>query len=480
MLMDRMVFCAPLLGRVRAARMVAIVLVATSLGGCAYLTTYNKQVALDGHRSVAMDVKQRVVISQSRVEKDGRAFVVTCAEPSPDALTVIGASAGGTLGLTAPQGPLNANIAIAQSESGAFVGLRTQSIQLLRDAMYRLCEAYAAGAIDSGEYEGMQRRFQSTVMGLIAIEQLTRPVVAGQALLTSNASAQGGAGAGDAQVQAAQGRVTEQRAKVTTAENAVDNKQTAVRETRALITAENAKLKTASAEAAPAHVAEIERLRKQLNDDELAVRNARREAEQEREALAKADAALQRTEARAVATSSAGGQLGEMSRNAADSTEKLAAAVNEIVREINSSYMRDSCFNLYSRYLYHQDEMAMKVMRLQGDLAHAEAAGSADANRMRDAVRAGNTALVRSTDHFKELQAMCNLLQRERSTATHEALQLRLREAELRAITRQHELTLKAMAEASEVKPLSSKAALKPAAKTVSAAKPAAPKPPDK
>ena len=54
------------------------------------LTNYTRAVDLQGG-SIAIDVKQRVVFSQAR-QKTGETIV--CAEPSPDALTVIGASGG--------------------------------------------------------------------------------------------------------------------------------------------------------------------------------------------------------------------------------------------------------------------------------------------------------------------------------------------------------------------------------------------------
>ena len=326
----------------------------TLLSGCAQLTTYNKQVTLDGTTSLAIDVKQRVVISQPRFNREGqRIGIVTCAEPSPDALTVVGVSLGGALGLSNAQSNTTANVAAALSENGAFVGLRTQSIQLLRDAMYRLCESYAAGAVDDNEYEGMQRRFQSTMMGLIAIEQLTRPVVAGQALLVSTANAQGGAGAGDAQVQAAQGKVTEQRAKLTSAESAVDEKQTALKESRTRYSAEQARLKVAPDDTAIA--GDVEKARLQVQQDELSTRAALRDLERERKALSEMQFALQQAESKAVASASGGGALGDVARVSSDSSKHLAEAVQEIVEEINSSYMRDTCFNLYARMIYRQE-----------------------------------------------------------------------------------------------------------------------------
>lgn len=77
------------------------------------------------------------------------------------------------------------------------IGLRTQTIQLLRDAMYRLCEAYFNSGIESGKMAPIIDRYQDAMVALLAIEQLTgaatpRPAVAiasstGQAGLNLNA-----------------------------------------------------------------------------------------------------------------------------------------------------------------------------------------------------------------------------------------------------------------------------------------------------
>lgn len=73
------------------------VVASSSLGGCAYLSTYTRQVELD-KASYSLDVKQRVVFSQDlqKTPEKGDRYSqrVICAEPSPDALTVISASAG--------------------------------------------------------------------------------------------------------------------------------------------------------------------------------------------------------------------------------------------------------------------------------------------------------------------------------------------------------------------------------------------------
>ena len=47
---------------------------------------------------------------------------------------------------------LAAGLGASSSETSASIGLRTQTITLLRDGLYRLCEAYMNGAVDEIQY----------------------------------------------------------------------------------------------------------------------------------------------------------------------------------------------------------------------------------------------------------------------------------------------------------------------------------------
>jgi hypothetical protein len=125
-----------------------------------------------GVETLSLDAKQRVVIFTTR---NGRK--ITCAEPSPDALSAFSSNFGASLQNSAGTA---ASIAASMVESAASIGLRTQSIQLLRDGMYRSCEAYAAGGIDEAEYNRQQRRYQNLMLSLLAIEQISGAVVAQQ------------------------------------------------------------------------------------------------------------------------------------------------------------------------------------------------------------------------------------------------------------------------------------------------------------
>ena len=72
------------------------------------------------------------------------------------------------------------------SEAAANIGLRTQTIQTLRDGFYRVCEAYMNG-LSQEQYSIMLRRFQTNMIALLAIEQLTGSVKGGDAVVSASA-----------------------------------------------------------------------------------------------------------------------------------------------------------------------------------------------------------------------------------------------------------------------------------------------------
>ncbi len=158
----------------RLIMLLAGVLATTS--GCALLNSIHREFDLNDHKSQLIDVKQRSII----VSKDGERV---CAEPSPDALSAyaLAAQAAGNGG---------AQGAFAASETAASIGIRTAGIQLLRDAEYRLCEAFVSRGIDDEGYDIMMRRAQNNLIAFLAIEQLTGPVRPPSVVLTATANAQ--------------------------------------------------------------------------------------------------------------------------------------------------------------------------------------------------------------------------------------------------------------------------------------------------
>lgn len=148
-----------------------------ALVGCANFNSIHRALDTSSGQGVLIDVKQRAIIVGQGPGQAGRSRNVICAEPSPDALSAYAAQLSGELGLSPVNGAgtsRNLGIRSAMQEAAAFVGMRTPSVQLLRDAMYRVCEAYANGAIADEEYELLMRRYQRHIVAMMAIEQLTQ------------------------------------------------------------------------------------------------------------------------------------------------------------------------------------------------------------------------------------------------------------------------------------------------------------------
>ena len=159
-----------------------IIFLCAGLTGCAYFNTafrtYDNQ-----NNSVMVDVKQRAIISGKRFPDQS---TVICAEPSPDAMSAYAAELAGSV--TTPQ-QIKGEVAAAFQEGSAYIGLRTQSIQLLRDSMFRLCESYMNGAIGATHYDLLARRYQKNMVALLAIEQLTGTVKVAPITINTQGSA---------------------------------------------------------------------------------------------------------------------------------------------------------------------------------------------------------------------------------------------------------------------------------------------------
>jgi len=134
------------------------------LAGCANNSTAFRTFSVEKSESVSIDAKQRTILTAKRDLK-----AIVCAEPSPDVLAALGASLGAAGGYEGVQAKLSA----ALSESAQELGIRNASIQLLRDGLYRACEAYMNGALNDFQYTMIASRYADIMVTLLAIEQLT-------------------------------------------------------------------------------------------------------------------------------------------------------------------------------------------------------------------------------------------------------------------------------------------------------------------
>jgi hypothetical protein len=115
---------------------------------------------------------------------------ILCAEPSPDVAIALGAgngagvsgsglgallapeaaAAGAAAGQQAPDITLAVSLASSRAEAVGQLAERLATIQLLRDGLYRACEAYANGAITPTIYTLMASRMDELLTTLLATE----------------------------------------------------------------------------------------------------------------------------------------------------------------------------------------------------------------------------------------------------------------------------------------------------------------------
>lgn len=347
--------------------------VAVLLSGCANLLSIHRQrnitpagAGLGGGAEITLiDAKQRAVISTQRMGKGGQARTVVCAEPSPDALQAIAASSA--LSYRDAEDRL-AQIATQISEQASSIGLRTQSIQLLRDAMYRICEGYAAHAIDDDEVTMLHRRYQNLMLGLLAIEQLTGAVAASQVVLNTSGAAAVGAAA--TELAAARTDLATAQDAVATAEGAAvtanANHQTAMK-TR----------KEKEGELAAAHkdgdAADIQAAATAYNQavteenkasGELAKANSSLEAK--RKQLQEATRMYAAAQGKVSASTGGSGSFnGGKGLTSAAATDSVAQAVRGIVDDIvTKSFLYEACFGYITR-LTEKNEGSPAANRMQ-------------------------------------------------------------------------------------------------------------------
>ena len=163
------------------ARILASVGSAVGIAGCSGEIFH--RFTADDNQWLSVDARQRAIIS-SKVETMATPGQVTptrviCAEPSPDVALVAATSFGiGASILGKGTGSLTGSSA----EGLAQLAERMATIQVLRDGLYRACEAYANGAISSTTYavliSGVDDTLVTMLMGEMAAGAFGRPLAA--------------------------------------------------------------------------------------------------------------------------------------------------------------------------------------------------------------------------------------------------------------------------------------------------------------
>ena len=127
-----------------------------------------KTFRLGDDQSVSRDASQSAIINHNP-NLMTRAGTVTparivCTEPSPDVATVFASAAAAAL-----EAAGKGAVSLTYSSSEALVQLaeRTVAVQVLRERMFRACEAYSNGAITSTTYSVLMNRFDRAMVATL-------------------------------------------------------------------------------------------------------------------------------------------------------------------------------------------------------------------------------------------------------------------------------------------------------------------------
>ena len=212
---------------------VALVVMGLVASGCglrqlgdtqALLTTANDRTVVARPYN-AMTLRERKIIPKE----------IVCAEPSPDVATIVSKSFNVSTALEAlvrkpdvqadVAGKVASAISVSQAQALAQLTNRLATIQLLRDGLYRACEAYANGALSDITYAVILSGY-----GDVMVTLLTGELVAGnfgQSLAVLGTSASGAATAATSKSSQDAAKMEEQQKALQEAQKDIDTKRTA-------------------------------------------------------------------------------------------------------------------------------------------------------------------------------------------------------------------------------------------------------------
>lgn len=162
--------------------------------GCARLNSIHRTTSPYSDRAhiLSIDAKQRNVISAvAKNDVDQKTYRRFCSEPPPDVFTALASSLSANLdgSVSAQQAQaVTAALKTTMSENAATIE-RTQTVNILREAMFRNCERYLSGAASTDEFIVQAARDQRAMVHILAIEQITGVSRAQSTALTTLAKA---------------------------------------------------------------------------------------------------------------------------------------------------------------------------------------------------------------------------------------------------------------------------------------------------
>ena len=151
---------------------------AVAVSGCS--GTIDQQSTLGGIDTLRIDARQRLAFVADYRDRQNVQRRALCVEPSPDAavaraaaLAASGNSPLPSVGGVAGPGSISAGLGASSSEAVASLGIRTQTIELLRDGYYRACEGLINGVIDDEDYAIILANIDATMIALAAVDALS-------------------------------------------------------------------------------------------------------------------------------------------------------------------------------------------------------------------------------------------------------------------------------------------------------------------
>lgn len=149
--------------------LLALVSLSLLLSACATQPgTILERFSLAGGQSITTDSRQRIVMANALRGASRPGLVnpeqIVCAEPSPDVAIAMANSFGVGISVL---GYGSGSLTGAQAEGMAQLAERTVAVQLLRDQMYRACEAYANGAISGTTYSLIMSKNNNAMVTLL-------------------------------------------------------------------------------------------------------------------------------------------------------------------------------------------------------------------------------------------------------------------------------------------------------------------------
>jgi len=328
--------------------------------GCANVTTISRNTPLPKGTAIHLDAQQRLVYSNN----DG----VVCAEPSPDAIQSVAASLGASAAVPEKAA---ASVATALQQSTGGIGLRTQSITLLRDALYRICEGSHNKTLQHNDVVQLLQRSQDLTLGALAIEQLTGTVVARQVILNSGANASASANISNtkAQLDSAKLDVAAKNQAAADAQQKLDDDGKSLKAAQDKQAADKKKLADDQAlsddKKTDAIKQEIQDLTKAADPDDQAVKtlsatvatdtDAKKSADDDYANAKKATVAIQNnfqaavSAANAAATGQGSFSTGDGPGSVInkDTAHEISTGVTHIVDEVmNKGHLTDTCMNI--------------------------------------------------------------------------------------------------------------------------------------